>query len=274
MEYLFGKWDYIKKILQGEYLLIFCDYDGTLAPIAETPDEAVITNGIKELVNKLSQTSDCRIVIISGRTIKDIRGKVRLKNVIYAGNHGLEISGCGFRFKAQVLRRYRNVLRTIKNNLASRLLCISGVLLEDKGISVSVHYRLVSGEDVPSVKAIVGDVVLSYMENEEVKVKHGKKVIEIMPPIEWDKGKAALWILKKQRGLLKKKRILPVYFGDDITDEDAFDVLRNKGITVFVGKSKVSRARYYLKNTEEVTKILQDILTDADRNVIHCLGKV
>lgn len=270
MEYLFGKWDYVKKILGRKYLLIFCDYDGTLTAIAETPDKAVITKGIKELINELSQTSDCRIVIISGRTIKDIRSKVRLKNVIYAGNHGLEINGCGFRFKAQVSRRYKNVLRTIKNDLASKLLCISGVLLEDKGISVSVHYRLVSGDDVPFVKAIVGDVVLSYMESEEVKVKHGKKVIEIMPPIEWSKGKAALWILKKQRGLLKKKWILPVYFGDDITDEDAFDVLRNKGITVFVGKSKVSKAKYYLKNTEEVAKILRDILTDADRNmVIH-----
>lgn len=266
MEYLFGKRGYAKKILWGKHLLIFCDYDGTLTAIAKTPDKAIIPNGIKELINKLSQTSDCRIVVISGRTIKDIRNKIRLKNVIYAGNHGLEISGCGFRFKAQVSRRYKNVLRTIKNDLASKLLCISGVLLEDKGISVSVHYRLVSGEDVPSVKAIVGDVVLSYMENEEVKVKHGKEVIEIMPPIEWDKGKATLWILEKQRGLLEKKRILPVYFGDDITDEDAFDVLKNRGITVFVGRPKLSKAKYYLRNTGEVAKVLKYIFINRNKN--------
>lgn len=259
MEYLFHKWDYIEKILAGKHLLIFCDYDGTLAPIAETPDGANISKKTKELLKNLSEISGCKIVIISGRTVKDLKNKIRLKNIIYAGNHGLEINGCGFRFKASVSKKYKSVLRTIKNDLVNGLSNINGVLLEDKGISLSVHYRMVNERDIPSVKTTINNAVLSYEENEEIKVKQGKRVFEIMPPIEWDKGKAVLLVLKKQQSLLKKKYVFPIYFGDDSTDEDAFDVLRNKAVTVFVGRPKLSKAGYYLRDTKEVAGILEHI---------------
>lgn len=254
MEYLFREWNYIKKILEGKYLLIFCDYDGTLTPIAETPDKAVIPKSTKELLKKLSGISGSKIVIISGRTVKDLKNKIQLKNVIYSGNHGLEISGCGFKFKALISQKYENVLKIIRNNLINKLSDIDGILLENKKFSLSIHYRLVNKKDIPSVKAIVNNTVLLYEKNKEIKVKEGKKVFEIMPPIEWDKGKAALRILTIF------PNIFPVYFGDDNTDEDAFNVLRNKGLTIFVGKPKVSKAKYYLKGTKEVAKILEYIL--------------
>ncbi|MFH1288685.1 MAG: trehalose-phosphatase [bacterium] len=260
MQYLFRKWDYIKRILEGKYLLIFCDYDGTLTPIAETPDKAVIPKNTKELLEKLSGLSDSKIIIISGRTVKDLKNRIQLKNIIYSGNHGLEINGYGFEFKAVVSRKYKNVLKIIKNDLVSKLSNINGILLENKEFSLSVHYRLVNKKDIPSVKAAINNAVFLYEKNKQIKVKEGKKVFEIMSPIEWDKGKAVLRILRRQRYLLKKKNVFPIYFGDDNTDEDAFNVLGNKGLTIFVGKPRLSKAKYYVKDTKEVAKTLKYIL--------------
>ncbi|MBI4651014.1 trehalose-phosphatase [Candidatus Desantisbacteria bacterium] len=260
MEYLFRKWDDIKNILRYKYLLIFCDFDGTLTPIAKTPEKAVISKNTKELLRKLSQISDCKIVIISGREIKYLKNKIQLKNIIYSGNHGLEIDGYGFKFKALVSKKYKNVLKIIKNSLINKFSDINGILLEDKDISLSIHYRLVNKNNIPLVKAIINDAVLLYKKNMDIKVKNGKKVFEIMPPIEWNKGKSVSQILKKQQNLFKNKNVYPIYFGDDTTDEDAFEILRNKGITIFVGKTKLSKAKYYLKDTKEVVKVLKCIL--------------
>ena len=288
MKYLFRELDHIKKIFEKKYLLIFCDFDGTLAPIAETPDKAAIPKKTKELLIKLSKITDCKIVIISGRDVKDLKAKILIKNVVYSGSHGLKIDGFGFKFKAIVSQKQKNVLKTIKNILEDKLKNINGILLEDKEFSICIHYRLVNKKNISVVNDVINDVISLYEKNKAIKTKHGKKVLEIMTPVKWDKGKAALRILRKQRDLLKKKEVFPVYFGDDKTDEDAFNVLKNKGLTVFVGKSKLSTVRitksksgknmafshpprrtlnsslskagYYLNDTEEVAKMLEYIL--------------
>ncbi|MEW6087589.1 MAG: trehalose-phosphatase [bacterium] len=239
---------------------MFFDFDGTLAPIAGTPDKAFIPKITKELLGKLSRAPGCKIVVISGRKIKDLKNKIKVKGIVYSGNHGFEISGGGLKRKIPLSRKYKKVLGKIRNDVERNLSKIKGILLEDKKYSLSIHYRLVNKKHIPLVKNIISDIASGYQVKNEIKLRCGKKVFEIVPPIEWDKGKAVSWILKKQGYFLKNKTILPFYFGDDNTDEDAFDALKDKGITVFIGDPGFSKAEYYLKNTVEVRKILKHIL--------------
>lgn len=260
MEYLFDYWDNLKKNLINKYIIIFLDYDGTLTPIVETPKEAIISKESRDLLNRLSKSPRCRLAIISGRALKDIKNKIRLNNIIYSGNHGLEIEGPKIKFKSPVSLEYKTTLKQIKNYLSKRLSTIKGAFLEDKSLSLSLHYRLVDKKQIPLVKNIFHEATTIYLVRNKIKIKPGKMVFEIRPPIKWDKGKIVLWLLTRQQFILRGNNIFPIYIGDDVTDEDVFGVLKNKGLTVFVGEPRVSQAKYYLKNSKEVIGFLRRIL--------------
>lgn len=259
MEYLFNKWREIIDKLKDKYLFLFLDYDGTLTRIVKMPEKAIISQRTKNLLEKLSENPKCKISIISGRGLQDIKNKVGLKNIIYVGNHGLEIEGTKIKFESTALKNYRTITKNIKNELAQRLSGIKGVILEDKGFSLAIHFRLVDKNQIHQVKAIVYETTMIYTVRNKIKIQSGKMLLEIKPPLCWDKGKVALWLLARQKFALKEKGLLPFYIGDDKTDEDAFRALRNRGITIFVGKPNVSNAQYYLKNTKEVRQFLSQI---------------
>ena len=135
--------------------------------------------------------------------------------------------------------------------------------MEDKGVTLSVHYRMVGRDKEFLVRRIFEYVCLPYRRQNRIKIYEGKKVLEVRPPVEWDKGKAALWLLRKQEILKGKGGVLPVYLGDDSTDEDAFSALKNKGITVYVGNPQSTAAQYCLADTTEVTELLQHMICGA-----------
>jgi len=257
MEYLFSHWDKLKDRLNDKCILLFLDYDGTLAPIVETPDKAVISKEQKDLLDKLSTSSHCKVSIISGRALSDIKARVGLKDIIYVGNHGLEIEGPKIKFKSAVSLQYKHILNHIKDDLKFKLSTIKGVFIEDKELSLSVHYRLADRDQISKIKTILHEATIPYTVRDKIKVKLGKKVFEIRPALEWDKGKVVLWLLARWEFSLKDKPILPIYIGDDVTDEDAFRALKNKGLSIFVGEKGNSKAKYYLKDTEEVTELLR-----------------
>lgn len=257
MEYLFDQLKQVRSKLSNKHVLFFFDYDGTLTAIVQTPQQAVIPEETKELLKKLSQKPNYTLAIISGRALEDIKNIVGLKDIIYAGNHGLEIEGPKIKFEGQVSPRSKSVIRNIYENMVRNLTKIKGVLIEDKGLAISVHYRLVAGKDMQEFLSKFCEITEPYMVKDKIIINEGKKVYEIKPPVAWDKGKVVLWLLARQQFLLGEDRIFPVYIGDDITDEDAFKALKRKGLTVFVGKSGNSMANYYLNNTEEVTKFLR-----------------
>ena len=259
MEYLFDRWDQVKRKLLNKYIFIFFDYDGTLTPIAKTPQQAVISEKVKELLKKLSRKPNLALAIVSGRQLKDIKDIVGLKDVMYAGNHGLEIEGPKIKFESQVSPGLKLVIRNIYEKMVSSFSMIKGVLIEDKGLAVSVHYRLMDAKDMQEFLSIFSEITKSFTESNKIKINEGKKVYVIRPAVAWDKGKTVLWLLARQQFLVEDK-ILPVYFGDDITDEDAFRVLKNKGLTIFVGQPKASKAGYYVKNTAEVTWFMEQVL--------------
>ncbi|MFH1201518.1 MAG: trehalose-phosphatase [Candidatus Omnitrophota bacterium] len=256
MVHLFDKWNKIEQKLKDKFLFIFLDFDGTLAPIAEAPDKAILAEEIRALLKRISDKPEVRLAFISGRALEDIKKKIGLKSVIYSGNHGLEIEGPKIKFKSMVAPRYRMILGRIKNDLQQKISSIRGAFVEDKGLSLSLHYRLVGKEKIAQIKTIFHEAVILFLESNKIKIKSGKMVLEVRPPVEWDKGKVVLWLLNRQIFASRRTNVLPIYIGDDATDEDAFKVLKNKGLTIFVGEPKETYARYYLRNPEEVKEFL------------------
>jgi len=257
MEYLFSQWDKLKNRFSNKFMLLFLDYDGTLVPIVETPDKAVISQETKSLLNKLSTDPHCRVAIISGRQLSDIEAIIGIKNIIYAGNHGLEIEGPKIKFESQVSPRLKSIIRHIYEDALSKFGKIKGVLIEDKVLTISIHYRLVAEKDIQEFLSIFKEITDPYLVRDKIKINSGKKVYEIKPPVMWDKGKVVLWLLARQQFILGKNKILPIYLGDDVTDEDAFRVLKKKGLTIFVGGETSSEAQYYVKTVEEVVEFLR-----------------
>ena len=260
MKYLFKNWQRLKKKLIDKHVFLFLDYDGTLAPIAKSPDRAVISYKTKNLLKKLSAKPNYKLAIISGRGLKDIKRMVGLKNVIYAGNHGFEIEGPKIKFSNPVSSDYKIGLKKIKKDLKKKLSSVKGILLEDKGFSLALHYRLVKKELIPRVKTIFQETITHHLVKNKIRVKPGKMVLEIRIAVDWDKGKVVLWLLAREKFSHKnKKSFIPIYIGDDLTDENAFNALKNKGLTVVVSKATDSSAQFYLKNAKEVSKFLKYI---------------
>lgn len=259
MRYLFKHWKNLSSELRNRRIILFLDYDGTLTPIVKKADEATIPPETKKLLCDLS--GSVKLAVISGRALSDLEKMVGVEGIIYSGNHGLEIEGPKIKFSTPLSSGYKNLLRKIKMTLEKRLVGIKGVILQDKGKSLSLHYRLVNRKLFPKVQAIFHEVAALPALKKKIKIRPGKRVWEIRPPLEWDKGKIVLWLLAREKFAQGDKPLLPIYAGDDTTDEDAFRALKNKGITVFVGRPKKSAAQYYLNNPGEVADFLRRILS-------------
>jgi len=255
MRYLYRSLSGIESLLKNKLIFLFLDYDGTVIPIRDTPGHAIISSRVKKLLRDLSEIPRCKLAIISGRSLENISRVVGLKNIIYAGNHGLEIKGPGIKFKSPVTEKHKTVLKQINHNLHKKLTPIKGALIENKGMSLTVHYRLVDPEQIPLVKTVFRQITASHLKRKEIRVRPGKMVLEAIPPVDWNKGKAVQWLLKKGG-----HSTFPVYIGDDITDEDAFKLLKNSGLTIFVGKTKKSNAAYFVKTIPEVLQFLRLII--------------
>lgn len=259
MEYLFDHWSRIKKSFKCRHLFIFLDFDGTMAPIVKAPAKAVLGQGIRTLLGRLADNPRVELTFISGRNIEDLKNKIGFRNVIYSGNHGLEIEGPKIKFKPVVPPRFKKALEKIKDDLKTETSLIKGILIEDKGLSLSLHYRLVDKRQVSQVKRVFHKIVALPRLRNQIRTRSGKMVLEVLPPVDWDKGKAVLWILAKKAFLSGIVKPMPVYIGDDITDEDAFKALKRKGLAIFVGKQKKSYARYYLKGPRGVAAFLKKL---------------
>ncbi len=263
MEYLFDCWASIEYMLSrwkraevSPKILLLMDYDGTLTPIVDKPELAVLSKDMREV---LKQVSTCYPTgIISGRSLKDVKNLVKVKGIYYAGNHGFEISGPKIELIKDEAKLTKPVIRKICNELQERLAHLKGAIVENKGLTASVHYRLVSKKDFPELKRIFEETAKPYFEAGEIKVTRGKKVFEIRPNVDWDKGRAVLWMMDA----LELKDSFSIYVGDDKTDEDAFLALQNKGIGILVSeRAKKSNAKYFLKDASDVKAFLERLIS-------------
>lgn len=263
---LFSQWagpqrllrDQLDLILGGKQLFLFLDFDGTLAPIVETPDKAELPDGIRDLLGELSH--HCQVAIVSGRSLADIQNRVGLETVICVGNHGFEISGPGVQFDNQCFPDCRPVYQEIIHQVQGLVDEVPGIFIEDKGETISIHYRTVPEKQQARFERIFGKIVKPYLQTKVIDIRRGKKVYEVRPPVEWDKGQAVQWLLREHRVALHNKTAVALYVGDDETDEDAFEVLQNTGVTVRVGFKRNSKAQYFVDDIAQVKELLTNIL--------------
>jgi alpha,alpha-trehalase len=231
---------------------VFLDYDGTLVPIAQRPELALMSDSMREAVRELSRRFP--VAIVSGRDRPEVERLVGIESLVYAGSHGFDIAGHGFPLEAETGGRWRRALEAVARELEERIGEIEGVLVEPKQYAVAVHYRLVSQAEFPRVERAVREAAERHP---ELRLSEGKAVYEFSPGVEWNKGKAVLWLLRTLG--LDGSDVVPVYLGDDLTDEDAFDALADRGIGVLVGDpgGRPTRARYRLADCAEVELFLR-----------------
>ena len=247
------KEDINRKSKSVRKILFFLDYDGTLAPIKRTPSLAKITKPVKNTILKLSKKSGVEVFIISGRSLKDIKKFISIPGITYAGNHGMEISGPGLKYINKTAKSLKPVIKKSINFLKKNIK-VRGVIFENKGYTASVHYRVVKKKDLPLLKKAFFKHIKKLKKLYNIKVTLGKKIFEIRPKSEWNKGKSIKWILSKKS---YQKKCLPICIGDDITDEDSFKAVGKRGITIFVSrKNKKTSAQYIIDSPMEVYKLL------------------
>ncbi|HDQ03417.1 MAG TPA: trehalose-phosphatase [Deltaproteobacteria bacterium] len=241
----------IKKLAAAKRVAIFLDYDGTLTPIVDTPEKAILSPEMRKTVIDLSQR--CPVGIISGRDMQNVKNLVDIDSLIYAGSHGFEITGpSGIKESSSKGMPFLPILDEAEKELCAAIGHIKGLLVERKKFAIAVHYRLVDPAEVPDIEHTIDEVSKRH---KELRKAYGKKVFELQPNIDWHKGKALLFLLEALG--LDDDSVLPVYIGDDVTDEDALRALKDKGIGIVVwDKPFPTAAKYSLKNTDEVRKLL------------------
>ena len=245
--------DLIKKLTQFR-LIVFLDYDGTITPIMPHPEQAIISEEMRQVILNLSQVTPAGIV--SGRDKHNIQKLLNLPNLYYIGNHGFDIEGPppdSIHYEVGI--EYLPILKKCYRELQSNLSKIPGLQFEPKRLTDTIHYRFTAEKDVDLLFKITRHTVDNYP---QLKISTGKKVLEIRPNVDWDKGKAVQWLAGILGFNQPNTRIL--YLGDDLTDEDAFRILPNHAIGILVGNhSDQTYAQYHLEDPEQVKIFLKNL---------------
>jgi alpha,alpha-trehalase len=196
------------------------------------------------------------LAIVSGRDLADARDRVDLPELVYAGSHGFDIAGPdGLRYEHPAGQRARPALEAAADAIEERLAQIPGHLVEPKAFALAVHYRQVPEEDHDAVEAAVREAAETHS---ELRLTGGKKVWELRPDVDWDKGRALLWLLETLD--LDGPEVLPFYLGDDETDEDAFRALEGRGLGVLVAdRPRATAADFRLADPGDVARFLERI---------------
>lgn len=225
------------------------DFDGTLAPIVSEPDDATLPEETRQTLNRLAAMPAVDIAVISGRALQDVRSRVGIDGIDFAGNHGIELEQDGEPEIHPAAKAHRAELQRAAEQITAQLESMHGCFVEDKYATATVHYRRADTEDVPLVTEIVERVVA---DEPGLRTTAGNKIIEIRPDVDQDKGAAIEALVEDQPGTLV------AYFGDDETDVDAFRALREmdgESVRVAVGEDRPA-AEFLLGSPREVQECL------------------
>jgi trehalose 6-phosphate synthase len=236
-------------------LFVMTDFDGTIADIVAEPDQAEIHERARGALETFAVHPQAAVAVISGREAEDIRQRVGVSGVYYAGNHGLELYDRDGRLVHSAGGQALDVLEGVTAAAEQRFDGIEGVFVEDKRMTVTVHYRQ-AGDVDERVLAAVRGLLDEHDEQGVLCITEGREVVEIRPDIAWDKGHAVE--LLQERFTPDDERWIPVYIGDDTTDETAFETVSDDGIAVAVGPNEdVTAAPYVVRDPDEATDFLE-----------------
>lgn len=249
-----AQFDNLTNLLKQKKVAVFLDYDGTLTPIVERPELATISEGMRETVRELARS--CPVAIISGRDRKDVERLADVAGVFYVGSHGFDIidpDGQVTVFQDGVA--CLPALDRAEAFLGQELGEIEGAQVERKKFAIAVHFRRVPEEFWPQVEDAVNEAL---RRTKGLCKSGGKRIFEVRPDIDWNKGKALAWVVNRLG--LDRREALPIYIGDDLTDEDALREIADYGVGILVGdEPRQTYARYALENPDEVGIFLQKL---------------
>lgn len=236
--------------LAGSRLLVALDFDGTLSEIAASPNEAVLSASTRRLLAALVRRPDTKVAIISGRAIEDVRERVGLAGIYYAGNHGLEIDGPGIRWSHPCAV---GLDLAVRQTLEEELRGFPGLQIEHKRLGVAIHYRRVPAEHHRRLRLRMRARLLGGPPR--YRLLQGKKTFDFRLDVPWDKGHALKAIRRTLAGAWTA-----VFVGDDVTDEEAFETIGPRALTVRIGRVKRSAAQYILPSRKLVDPLLERLV--------------
>ena len=244
------------RIADAPHVLLGFDFDGTLTPIVSEPSQVKLDVGVRRMLRMAAERPRTSVAVVSGRSLADVKRHVGVPELIYVGNHGLELAGPDFAFVEPTAVRYSIDLVPLLPILRESLANIGGVLIEDKELTIAIHHRNVAVGEKERVFQLVQGIVSALPGS--YKIALGKEVFEIRPRASWHKGTAVAWIARR----LATPRVLTIYFGDDQTDEEAFKTL-DDAVTVHVGNVATS-ARFHVAGPADVGYYLRWLIDSTD----------
>ncbi len=247
--------------LAGRRPAVFLDYDGVLTPIVDRPEDAVMSDDMREAVQALAQ--HCVVCVVSGRDRPVVQQLMGIDTLVVAGSHGFDIwTPQEGTITHDAATGFEDLISETTDRLRAEVGSIPGAVVEPKRASVAVHYRLADPEHHTKVTALVNELLEESPER--LKVTPGKMVYELQPKIDWHKGKAVLHLLQTLD--LDTDDLVPLYLGDDITDEDAFRALAGRGVGIIVANpddpevaNRATAADFVLQSTVEVEQLLNTL---------------
>lgn len=244
------------RIADSDGVIFFTDFDGTLAPIVDTPDDAAALPGIDDTLRTLRDSDGTATGVVSGRALDDLYERVGVEDIGYAGNHGIELRYRGEDEVHPDARAAMDSIAEVAETLESRLEDVDGCFVEDKRVTTTVHFRNVKDDEIRTVKETVERTVDE--QPADLEITSGKAILEIRPDINWNKGGAVEWLY--DRIVPDDEEWTTVYVGDDTTDEDAFKTLED-GVSIKVGPEETA-AEYRIEGPYQV-RALADWIADS-----------
>lgn len=232
-------------------LLILLDFDGTLAPIVSTPAKARMGAEVRRMLARLNGNPRAAVAVLSGRSVRDVQRRVGLKALYYGGNHGLEIRGPGIHFQHPGAFLMLPAVVEAERRARQMFHGVPGALVEPKGLSLALHDRRVPPGSTALFRRRLR--ALRAGPGKPLTWRRGRRVWEGLPPVEWDKGRAADLLFRH----VGAGAVLAV--GDDATDEDMFRAAKGRGVSVRVAPQGPTAADYALSTTAEVPLFLTQL---------------
>ncbi len=238
--------------------LVLLDFDGTLAEFKVDPAAVTLPESRLLLLHSLGKRADLSGGVVSGRRIVDLKQRMPVGSLFFAGLHGLEIEGPDFRFVHNAVALAAPAIGIMAKELRRAVKSLPGVFVEDKTLSVALHTRGASKSDQLHARTRFKALAEPFLHDGTLRVQPGDHLLELLPNVDWAKGDAVRAIIQHVEGIARQT-VWPVYIGDDATDEDAFEEIGSGGLTIAVTR-RAAGASFVVDDPAAVESFLKAIL--------------